>query len=168
MMPADNFEFVGSLQGFKVFRALNVVKFVAKMAIDDDGSDNRERDPDWQADTSWHEQGKPLDARTVSYIVVPPFICNLVKPRVLGSVAQVSYGGKTVKAVVGDIGPRLKLGEASMCCARMLGINPSPTRGGVDVTADDLTHGVKGVSYVIYCGVNCDISSVTHPEFADL
>ena len=38
--------------------------------------------------------------------------------------------GHTTDAVVGDIGPRDKLGEVSVACAAALGIDPSPTPGG--------------------------------------
>ena len=50
---------------------------------------------------------------------------------VLGCQARVSFRGKTpAEAVVGDIGPRLGLGELSVACAKALDIPDSPISGG--------------------------------------
>jgi hypothetical protein len=49
-----------------------------------------------------------------------------------GCQPQVSFQGKTTDAVVGDIGPRHKLGELSVACAKALDIPHSPISGGVD------------------------------------
>jgi hypothetical protein len=108
------------------------VSWVAKMAVDVDGSPNWRRDPDGQADTSLHFEGKPINADDVPYIVVPPLIQNGVQGIVLGCQGEATYRGKTVAAVVADIGPHHKIGEGSSALAVALGINPSPTRGGVD------------------------------------
>ncbi len=114
------------------------VHYKAKLAIDDDGSDNRWHDPCWAADTSLHypakpnKDGKPIDAAFVPYVVAPPAILDGVSPIVLGCRARVTFKGKSVEAVVGDIGPHRKVGEGSVELARRLGINPSPISGGTE------------------------------------
>jgi hypothetical protein len=129
------------------------IKYTAKAAIDDDGSGLSHGDPDFQADTSLHLGGKALNADVDQYIVVPPAIIEAVPEIVLGSQAYVSYGGKTVPAVVGDIGPHEKLGEISIATARALGIPSSPLDGGIDgyVVAYQIFPGdpayVNGVTY---------------------
>jgi len=110
------------------------ITYRAKAAIDADGSGPSHGDPDWQGDTSLHQNGQPLNSDTDKYIVVPPAIRDGVKPTILGCqayVVNITNGAQT-EAVVGDVGPHKKLGEISIACAKALGINPSPTSGGVD------------------------------------
>ena len=121
--------------------------------IDDDGSDNRWHDPDWQPDTSLHYNGRPVDAGKVPYVVVPPAIINAVVPTVLGCQAQVTHKNVTVDAVVADIGPRMKIGEGSVELARRLGIPESPVSGG-DETYD--------VLYKIFPGIPAVVDEVTY------
>jgi hypothetical protein len=113
------------------------VTFTAKAAIDNDGSDNRQHDPYWQADTSLHFAGKAIDSEKVPGIVVPPAVIRGVKGVVLGCSARVSYRGITQDAVVFDVGPRAKIGEITPELARRLGINPSALHGGVDAHVVD-------------------------------
>ena len=55
----------------------------AKMDIDSDGGNvSRQRDPWHQGDTSFHLDGKPVDAVHVPYIVLPP---SLARPAAPGS-----------------------------------------------------------------------------------
>lgn len=110
------------------------VTFHGKAMVDTDGSGPLHGDPCAQADTSLHWQGRALNADEDKYIVVPPAIINGVKGIVLGCQAYVQNvsNGASTEAVVGDIGPRKKLGEVSVACAKALGINPSPTKGGED------------------------------------
>lgn len=115
------------------------VTFKAKAAIDNDGSNNRQHDPDWQSDTSLHFAGKPIDSELVPGIVVPPAILKGVKEIVLGCAAKVTYRGVSKDAVVFDVGPKTKLGEITPELARRLGINPSALRGGVDEHVVDYT-----------------------------
>lgn len=100
--------------------------------IDTDGSGPLHGDPDAQADTTLHYKGFALNADLVPYIVLPPGVINAVKGIVLGCLAHVKnkLTGQWTLAVVADIGPRKKLGEISVACAKAIGINPSPTRGG--------------------------------------
>jgi len=89
---------------------------------------------------------KYVDAATVPYVVVPPAIRNGVKGVVMGCLAHVTNtkNGKHTAAVVADIGPRKKLGEISCACAMAIGVNPSPTSGGIDEHV---------IEYVIFPGV---------------
>lgn len=108
------------------------VVYRAKAAIDTDGSGPLHGDPCAQPDTSLHFQGKALNADVDKYVVVPPAIVHGVRGTVLGCKATVlnTRNGRSSDAVVGDVGPRLKLGEVSVALAKALGINPSPTTGG--------------------------------------
>ena len=113
------------------------VTYTAPARVDDDGSDNRAGDPDWQRGTSLRHNGAFLDAETISYGALPPDIIKAVPGVVLGcrGTAYDPRTGKTVELVAGDVAPHLvhkRLGEISMaaCCA--LGISPSPINGGED------------------------------------
>lgn len=116
------------------------ITVTAKAAIDDDGSNNASRDPDWQQDTSLHfparpnPAGKPIDADKVPYAVAPPVILYAVTPMVLGCRVHLRNrrNGRECEAVCADVGPHTKIGEISMEAARRLGIPPSPTTGGED------------------------------------
>jgi len=111
-----------------------VIQYVAKAAIDCDGSDNRHHDPCWQADTSLHLNGRPIDAESVPFIVVPPLIIQSVAGVILGAADRVTNTetGKTCIAVVADIGPGRKLGELSCEAARRVGLSGNPNNGGTD------------------------------------
>jgi hypothetical protein len=119
------------------------VTFTAKAAIDSDGVGPHHGDRTAQDETTY----KPdLNADEDAYIVVPPAIRDGVKGVVMGCLANVenTVNGQHTAAVVGDIGPRRKLGEISCACASAIGLNPSPVSGGVD------EHTIK---YVIFPGV---------------
>ncbi len=106
----------------------------AKMAIDSDGIGPHHGDHTAQDDTSLHIDGHPLNADIDRYIVVPPAILMGVPEIVLGCEAHCHNirNGMEAEGVVGDIGPRRKLGEASCAMASALGLNPSPVNGGTD------------------------------------
>jgi len=107
--------------------------------VDGDGDPtNHYHDPCWQAETSLlGPDGKPIDAMQVPYIVANPIIAQMVPGVVLGCIGQATYRGRTVQAVLGDIGPRRKIGEGSIALARALGMLESPINGGVDNQAVD-------------------------------
>jgi hypothetical protein len=98
-----------------------------------------------------HVNGKPLNADVDRYIVVPLQVPRMVGPVVLGCRAVVTYQGKSVEAVVGDLGPRTRLGEMSIACAEALGIDSNPNTGGVDTPTVHyaLWPGVAAQGYVL-------------------
>lgn len=108
------------------------ITFKARGRIDDDGTGSAHGDPDHQDQTSLKHNGRFLNADTDRYIVVPPQVIQGVEPVVLGSQAWVTYRGKEVTAVVGDIGPHKRLGEMSISLAEALGINANANTGGDD------------------------------------
>lgn len=123
------------------------------MDIDCDGKTsnvcNRRTDPSYQSETAATDsKGKPLDAATLPFIVLPIPSTSRWDYRKsdieLGSVAAVVYKDKVVYGIVGDIGPTTILGEASYALAKSLGINADPARGGVD----------SGVTYVVFTGAS--------------
>lgn len=93
-----------------------------------------------------------VDTETIPYIVVPPAIITGVgAPVVLGCKARVTFKGKSVDAVVADVGPRSKVGELSIAAARAVGIPSSPRNGGrkiFDVTYE-LWPGVPAPGFVL-------------------
>jgi hypothetical protein len=66
----------------------------------------------------------------------------------MGTVAVVIYDGKMEFGIVGDVGPKAILGEASYAMAKRLGINPNPSTGGTD----------SGVTYVVFTGSSAVVS----------
>lgn len=75
-----------------------------------------------------------VDSNSVVYIVIPGHWRAQAKGIVLGCYAEV-YDTKTklkTPAAVLDFGPKAKLGEASIACARFFKVNPSPKNGGTD------------------------------------
>lgn len=92
------------------------------------------------ASTTWYRhRGVPmsypaayLDSETEDYIVVPPIIISHTTGIVRGCRARVTYKGKSIDAVVGDKGPRNRIGELSISLARKLGIPSSPKKGGLE------------------------------------
>lgn len=135
------------------------VFFVADADIDCDGSGgNPDRDPYFQPDTTYHHNGKALNAYEVPFIVVPPAIIRLTKQTVLGCAARLTYAktGKSCQCIVGDIGPTFKLGECSPAAAKLVGIPPSPVNGGVsdyDLVTYELWPGqvakIDGITYAL-------------------
>lgn len=128
----------------------NAVFWKADMDIDCDGKPsavcNRNTDPSYQAQTAATDStGKPLDAAKLPFIVVPGVSSRWSYKDAgiaMGSVGLVIYDGKVEYGIVGDVGPKAILGEASYAMAKNLGINPNPSTGGV----------ADGVTYVIFTG----------------
>lgn len=129
--------------------------FTTKAHIDSDGSDNRHRDPCWQAETSLKRQGQSIDAECVPYIALPPAIIQAVPGIVLG--CRVRLRNITTKescdAVVADVGPRRKLGEISCEAARRIGLDGNPNHGGTDA---------RIISYEIWPGVPAVVDGETY------
>lgn len=105
--------------------------FRAGATIDVDGSGPSHGDPDkqWQTSLSTRD-GKALNADAVPFFVLPPQVARQFNVRP-GDVGVISYKGRRTPAVFGDVGPRSRIGEISKASAEALGIDSSPTRGGV-------------------------------------
>jgi hypothetical protein len=103
---------------------------------------------------------KYVDAATVPFVVTPPVIIQSVAGVVLGCRCVVTNlgNGRSVEAVVADIGPRKHLGEISVACAQAIGIpcgGPHPANsGGVDSST---------ILYCLYPGVPAVVNGVTYP-----
>lgn len=99
-----------------------------------------------------------VDSESVPYIVVSPLIRNAAKGVVLGCKARVTYKGKSVDAVVADIGPRKKIGELSIAAAKAVGIPSSARSGGEERQIveyeffPDVPAVVNGVTYNLIRG----------------
>lgn len=99
-------------------------------------------------------QRRYLNAETVPFIVVSPLIRQRAKGIVLGCRARARMkGGEWQEAMVGDIGPRFKVGEVSIALARLLGIPSSPRTGGEDSPI---------VEYELYPGTPAVLDGVTY------
>lgn len=120
----------------------------ADMDIDCDGRPtdrcNRRTDPYFSAATAFQlPDGRYPSAERLPYIVVPaPSGIWSHRDEGIrgGSVAAVVYGGRVLYAVVGDVGPRDMIGEASYATARALGIPADPHSGGT----------ASGVTYIVF------------------
>ncbi|WP_217242787.1 glycoside hydrolase family 75 protein [Streptomyces sp. AC555_RSS877] len=120
----------------------------ADLDIDCDGRAgrrcNRRSDPLFSDATAYPQSdGRHLDAERLPYIVVPgpSRIWNHGDDGVRGgSVAAVVHRDRVRYAVVGDVGPRDLIGEASYATAKALGIRPDPRAGGTD----------SGVTYIVF------------------
>lgn len=108
--------------------------YTAKLAVDSDGTGPHHGDRTAQNQTSLKLNGQFLNADEDLYIVVPPQIIKAVAPIVLGSQVHAwnEHNGKESDAVVGDEGPRSKLGEGSTSFTSAMGLDPSPVDGGTD------------------------------------
>jgi hypothetical protein len=112
----------------------------SKMSIDADGAgDAWKSDRTGQGRTALrYGNGESLNPTTMPFIVKAGDQDQVQ----LGEYAAVSYKGKTVYAIVGDVGPKGVLGEGSIAVARALGIPSDPNKGGVE----------HGVQYLIFPG----------------
>ncbi|MGW1555684.1 glycoside hydrolase family 75 protein [Streptomyces sp. NPDC002144] len=123
----------------------DAVFWKADLDIDCDGRPgprcNRRTDPLFTAATAFQQSdGRHLSAESLPYIVVPA-VSRIWNHGVRGgSVAAVVYRDRVQYAVVGDIGPRGIIGEASYATARGLGISPDPRGGGA----------ASGVTYIVF------------------
>jgi len=80
---------------------------------------------------SVYDYRRYVQADVIAYISIPPALEALGVR--LGDAALVCDRdtAKSIQAVVGDIGPRRKLGEVSIACANGINIYSSPKNGGV-------------------------------------
>jgi len=137
--PVVQTSILGIVQGVTIEARITAngnetVHFVADADIDADGSGgNPDRDPYFQPDTSLHgPDGRALNAYQVPFAVVPPLVCQKTRGMVLGSECLITntVTRQQVLCVVGDLGPRSKVGEISVAAARAIGVPWNPVRGG--------------------------------------
>ncbi|OII61226.1 hypothetical protein BJP40_06780 [Streptomyces sp. CC53] len=134
-----------------VYRKGDAVYFHAGMTIDCDGRPgsicNSTTDPWFQPQTAWQQSdGRHLDAADLPFIVIPLASSTWdYRQHGIGGgdLCVVAYRDRFLYAVVGDLGPTYRIGEASNACARALGINGDPRVGGTG----------SGVTYVVFPGV---------------
>ncbi|MFJ8542098.1 glycoside hydrolase family 75 protein [Streptomyces sp. NPDC093586] len=138
----------GSPADIPVCGTRDAVFWKADLDIDCDGRSgdhcNARTDPHFMATTAYtRSDGGPLDAEKLPYVVVP-------QPSGIwdhradgvhgGSVVAVVHGDRVGYAVVGDIGPRDIVGEASYATAKALGVPADPRTGGA----------ASGVTYIVF------------------
>ncbi|POX46163.1 hypothetical protein C3489_32520 [Streptomyces sp. Ru71] len=120
--------------------AKGAVFFTADMDIDCDGRPTAKcstsTDPWFQDDTAFHQlDGRPLRADRLPYVVVPG-VSDIWDYRAAGvkggGLVAVIHDDQVEYAVVGDVGPKKIIGEASYATAEGLGIDPDPAHGGTD------------------------------------
>jgi Fungal chitosanase of glycosyl hydrolase group 75 len=73
-----------------------------------------------------------VDATSVPYVVVNPYVRRNAIGVVIGCRALVTYKGKSVEAVVADVSGANDIGEISIAAALAVAIPSSPRTGGVD------------------------------------
>ena len=97
---------------------------------------------------------RAVDAWSVPYVVVNPHVQRNAVGVVLGCLATVAYQGRSISAVVADVGPSGRIGEISVAAAKALNIPSSPLSGGVSRPE---------VSYTLYPGKAAVLAGVTYP-----
>ncbi len=136
----------GGTRNIPICRTRTAIWFRADLDIDCDGgsSSSCRSDPYYQSSTSAvTSTGRYLDASTMNFAVVPLDTDGFSFSRIgvrSGTVMAAVYAGRVSYGIVGDMGPRGVVGEASAHMAGELGINTSPTRGGVE----------SGVTYLLF------------------
>ena len=105
---------------------------------------------------------KYVDSATVPFIVVPPMIIHGVAGVVLGCRALVTNkkNGKSVEAVVADVGPSAKIGEISLACAKAIGV---PAGDGATHPANSGGVDDHIIQYQLFPGVAAVVAGVTYP-----
>jgi hypothetical protein len=90
-----------------------------------------------------YSKTESLNPGKIPYIVIPRNFRADYPNVKLGDYAAVTYGGKTLYAIVGDLGPPGVLGGGSIALASGLGMDPTPRPSG---------GAAGGVTYVILAG----------------
>ena len=90
----------------------------------------------WYSQTTYAWTGRPIttrfvDATAVPYVVVNPIVRKKAVGIVIGCRARVTYGNRSIDAVVADVSGASSIGELSIQSAGQLGIPDSPRTGGV-------------------------------------
>jgi hypothetical protein len=147
---------LGTLEGVPIYCVKDRVEWKANMTVCCDGSGgNPDNDPYFQSQTAYYNKGKYLNPYKVPYIVVPPLIINGVDPVVLGCQGEIlnTKNGKSTLAVVGDVGPSSKIGEASVEAAKRVGLSGDPNMGGTDQNI---------IQYYIWPGKEAVVDGITY------
>jgi len=97
---------------------------------------------------------RAVDAWSVPYVVTNPHVQRNAAGVVLGCLATVEYQGRSISAVVADVGPSGRIGEISVATAKALNIPSSPLSGGVSRFE---------VSYTLYPGKAAVLAGITYP-----
>lgn len=105
--------------------------FVSDLDICNDGSGPAHGDKHHQSQTAYYNKGKFLNADVDRYIVIPPQLRKKCKKKVMGCQARLTnlVSGACEDAVMGEIGPSDKSGEAAYCLAKLVNKNISHNSG---------------------------------------
>lgn len=124
--PEQDLEILLTIGNVNIYQSVDesYVCFKSDLDICNDGSGPSHDDSSYQAQTAYWNGGKFLNADVDKYIVVPPQIRSMVPGVVMGCQAKLTNleSGAVTPAVVGDIGPKEKTGEAAYCAAKV--VNP--------------------------------------------
>jgi hypothetical protein len=144
----------GGAKTIPVCGLTGAVWWKSDLDVDCDGGQSAtcKNDPDYQSGTAASTStGAALNASTLPYVVIPQSSNGFNYKTAglkMGSVVAVIYGGKVAYGILGDVGPAGVIGEASYAMALQLGMNPSPTSGGVD----------SGVTYIAFTGASAAVT----------
>jgi hypothetical protein len=106
--------------------------FVSDLDVCTDGTGPHHGDKSPQNETAYYNNGKYLNADKDKYVVIPPQVRSIVEPVVMGCQAKLTRLDtmKSSPALVGEIGPEDKTGEAAYCLCKLL--NPKVTANSGD------------------------------------
>jgi hypothetical protein len=129
---------------------VKAIEFTTKIDIDADGDGgwylqdktDKMHGNDGSKTAARYPNGDSLNPAKIPYVVIPLDFGRTHPGVQMGDYVAVSYGVRTVYAIVGDKGPKGVLGEGSIALARNLKIPSNPNTGGVR----------SGVTYVILPG----------------
>lgn len=144
--------------------------FDAKMAIDADGSEMAKTNPGMtdQADTSYRYPlpGKPsLDSDRVPYVVIPASDFENTLGIELGDIAAVVFRQRVTFAIVGDHGPKCKIGEGSIKLHKTLRHDVCKKRNNRGVCTSVGSTGIgSDVLYFIFPGSKAKIADGLTPD----
>lgn len=140
-IPAGATTFVKSPTLLKLTSGLLLLE--TDLDVDCDGRwPHNNQDPDAQDDTSLHEaDGRALDASLTPFFVLPKWFADQNGIQ-LGDYAAITWRSKLIFAILGDYGPKKKLGEASLRVQAALGndnfVNGRYLNVGIDAGVQSL------------------------------
>jgi len=132
-IKAHNLEVLLEIGGAIIYTAPkgDYVCFVSDLDVCTDGSGPSHGDPSYQPQTAYYNGGKFLNADVDKYIVIPPQVRSMVAPVVMGCQGKLTRLDSALQhaAVVGEIGPKDKTGEAAICLAKIMNPKVTPKAG---------------------------------------